>query len=204
MNARFDPNKIGFRGLVEDDLARMHHWLNQGEVLRWWGDVPVPMSHTVAEYEPRLHGKGDVLSLIVTYDASPVGFVQRYYPRDHPDYWAKQHLPEDAAGIDLFIGEPMYQHQGFGPLMIRRALRSVVFADPATNLCIIDPEPANTIAIRAYEKAGFTYVKTIGPPEHIEPAYLMTLHRDALDQTEIAPPPTHRASERRSDPRNRR
>lgn len=204
MNARFDPSRIGFRELVEDDLALMHTWLNQGEVLKWWGDVPVPMSHTVKEYRPRLHGKGDVLSLIVTYGGDPVGFVQRYYPRDHPDYWGEQHLPADTAGIDLFIGEPLYQRQGFGPLMIRRTLHNVVFADPATNLCIIDPDPTNVVAIRAYEKAGFRHVKTIEPPEHIEPAYLMTLHRKDLDATEIIAATTHRSEYNQRSTRNRR
>ncbi len=204
MNARFDPSRIAFRELEEEDLARMHHWLNQGEVLKWWGDRPVPMSHTIAEYRPRLKGKGNVLSLIVTYGGDPVGFVQRYYLRDHPDYWGKQNLPDDTAGVDLFIGEPIYQHQGFGPLMIRRTLHNIVFADPGTNLCIIDPDPSNTIAIRAYEKAGFQYLKTIEPPEHIDPAYLMTLHRDDLSTTEIIAATTHRSENSQRSARTRR
>jgi aminoglycoside 6'-N-acetyltransferase len=43
--------------------------------------------------------------------------------------------------------------------------------------CIIDPEPANRIAIRAYEKAGFRYVKTVKVPAEPQPAYLMRISR---------------------------
>ena len=66
--------------------------------------------------------------------------------------------------------------------MIQRVLGDVVFSGRETTLCIIDPDPNNKVAIRAYEKAGFRYLKTIEPPEHIEPAYLMTMHREEFEK----------------------
>lgn len=41
--------------------------------------------------------------------------------------------------------------------------------------CIIDPEPTNKAAIRAYEKAGFKYEKTIQVPTEAEPSYVMRI-----------------------------
>jgi RimJ/RimL family protein N-acetyltransferase len=43
--------------------------------------------------------------------------------------------------------------------------------------CIVDPEPKNLIAIKAYENAGFRYLKTIQIPEEEEPEYLMEIKR---------------------------
>ena len=46
--------------------------------------------------------------------------------------------------------------------------------------CIIDPEPDNKIAIRAYEKAGFRYLKTVQIPTEAHPSYLMRIERADL------------------------
>jgi RimJ/RimL family protein N-acetyltransferase len=121
-----------------------------------------------------------VTAFIASYDGEPVGYVQRYFPEREPDYWGRQELPPGLAGIDLLVGEPAFVHRGFGPVMIRAFLRQVVFADPAVRGCLIDPDPDNRIAIRAYEKVGFRHLRTIGPPEHSDPAYLMLLDRDAI------------------------
>ena len=69
-----------------------------------------------------------------------------------------------------------------GPVLIRAFLRTHVFAGQAGR-CIIDPDPANKIAIRAYEKVGFRYLRTLHPPEHCEDAYLMVLESADITKT---------------------
>jgi aminoglycoside 6'-N-acetyltransferase len=170
----FDMGKIGFRWLTEDDMPLMHRWLNEGPSFQWYGLEPTTLEEVSRHYKERLRGQSTVLSLIATYDGQPVGYVQRYFTREHEDYWGRQDFPDDTAGIDLFIGEGAFLHRGFGPLLIRAFLQTHVFAGQAGR-CIIDPDPANKIAIRAYEKVGFRYLRTLHPPEHEDPAYLMVL-----------------------------
>jgi aminoglycoside 6'-N-acetyltransferase len=177
----YDPERIGFRLMEEDDLPLMHRWLNEGDAFEWYGLEPTTLPEVVLSYSPRLHGRSSVLAMIITYDGRPVGYIQRYYPRDEQEYWGNQELPRDTAGIDLFIGEEEYLHHGFGPLAIRTFLGEHVFGDGRTRHCIIDPDPANKIAIRAYEKVGFRYLRTLEPPEHVERAHLMMLDRDAFE-----------------------
>jgi aminoglycoside 6'-N-acetyltransferase len=183
MADRYDPAKIGFRWMGDDDLPLMHRWLNAGAALQWYGQKPTTLEEVTREYTPSLHGQSDLLSLIITYDGEPVGYIQRYFPRDHPDYWGHQKFPGDTAGIDLFIGEEAYLHRGFGPLVIRKFLEEHVFADGKSKYCIIDPDPANKAAIRAYEKVGFRYLRTLHPPQHVEPAYLLLIEPGDLEGT---------------------
>lgn len=59
--------------------------------------------------------------------------------------------------------------------MIRRLLDLLIERyDPPR--IIIDPDPRNTRAIRAYEKAGFRHYETIINEEGV-PAYMMEIRR---------------------------
>ncbi len=61
--------------------------------------------------------------------------------------------PAGTRGLDQFIGEPDMLDRGHGSAFIR------VFAERllanGTPRVVIDPDPTNARAIRAYEKAGF-------------------------------------------------
>lgn len=174
MANELEQTRIAFRYLTTDDLPLMHRWLNQGPCLRWYGLQPTRLTEVTGTYEPRLYGESTVLSLIASYDGHPVGYIQRYFTRDHDDYWGRQHFPDDTAGIDLFIGEETLLYRGLGPLLTRAFLRTHVFAGQAGR-CLIDPHPENRAAIRAYEKVGFRHLRTLHPPEHTVSAYLMLL-----------------------------
>lgn len=177
----WDEHLIGFRHLRAGDLVTLHTWLNTDHVRRWWGeDEDLSLAGVIAEYTPLLDGQTTVTAFIIEYAGEPVGYVQRYDPHDHPGYWGAQQLPAGLIGIDLLIGAPHFAGVGFGPVMIRAFLRGIFHAEPAVTGCMIDPDPENFYAIRAYEKVGFQYARTIGPPEHREPAYLMFLRRDAI------------------------
>lgn len=54
----------------------------------------------------------------------------------------------------------------------------MVFGKTDAESCIVGPEPANQVAIRAYEKAGFRYLKTVEVTEEDQPEYLMRVTRD--------------------------
>jgi RimJ/RimL family protein N-acetyltransferase len=182
MQAPLDPALLGFRPLDESDLPLMHGWLNEpGDAFRWYGEErPTTLDEVRAEYLPMLHAREPARPFLILYGERPIGYIQRWDHRDWPVQWGHLQMP-DAAGIDLFIGETDFLHRGLGPHLIRRFLVEHVFSDPAIGRCTIDPNPANRVAIRAYEKAGYRWFRTVQPPEHVEKAYLMLIRRDEMD-----------------------
>jgi aminoglycoside 6'-N-acetyltransferase len=166
--------RISFRRLETSDLPLMFHWLNQSEVKRWYDDPSDTLADVQAHFGPSIAGTESTRPFLILRNERPIGYIQTYLPKDRPDDWSKQNLPDSAAGIDLFIGEDDTRHLGLGAPIIRAFIAQILAPDPTITEIIIDPDPANTIAIRAYEKAGFTRLREIGPPEHYEPALLMT------------------------------
>jgi len=158
---------ITFRPLVEADLPLMHRWLGTDHVSEWYpiDDVPKPPLELVrSHYLPMIRGDQPSRGYLISLDDSPVGFIQAYLVRDHPEYAAAVQVQDGAAGIDLFIGEEDAVHRGLGPRILRRFLREIVFGELDAPACIIGPQPQNKAAIRAYEKAGFVYLKTVLTP----------------------------------------
>jgi RimJ/RimL family protein N-acetyltransferase len=152
----------------------MQRWLSHPPVKRWYDDPSETVEMVRDFYAPSIAGIKPVQPFIFSFDDRPAGYIQSYRPKDWPDYWGKQDLPEGAAGIDVFIGEDDFRHRSFGPLVINAFIDEFLAPDPSITEIIIDPDPANLAAIRAYEKAGFARIREIGPPDNIEPALLMT------------------------------
>ena len=173
-----DPAPLGFRALAEADLPLLHRWLHAPHVARWWyEDEPITPAWVEAKYRPRIAGQTPTRCFIITYGAMPIGFIQTYRIAAYPDYARSVDVGEEAAGVDLFIGEADYAHRGLGGPLLRRFVHEIVFANAEVASCIIGPEPKNVAAIRAYARAGFRSLKTIQVPGEPEPEYLMRLPR---------------------------
>ncbi|HBY97813.1 MAG TPA: hypothetical protein DEP84_28380 [Chloroflexi bacterium] len=174
----FDPAKIRFRRLRASDLGLMHTWLNTDPVMRWYGNKPCSYDEVVQEYVPSINGQQPTDPFLILYEEIPIGYIQTYKIADYPDYSRYVQVDEDAAGLDLFIGEAQYIHRGLGSLVLTRFLREIVFQGSDTVSCLVGPEPQNTVAIKAYEKAGFRYLKTVQLPDEEEPESLMRIARE--------------------------
>ena len=178
-------DEISFRPLAEADLLLMHRWLATEHVSAWYpiDDVPKPPIELVrSHYLPMTRGDDRTLGFIICLNGRPIGFIQAYMVRDHSEYAAAVQVEDGGAGVDLFIGEEDAVHKGLGPRVLRRFLRDVVFGELGATLCIIGPQPENGSAIRAYEKAGFKYLKTVRPPGSpgAGDEYLMQIEPSAL------------------------
>jgi RimJ/RimL family protein N-acetyltransferase len=149
---------IGFRRLRNADLHLMHRWLHTPHVARWYGE-PGTLEEVSEEYSAYIEGREQVEPYLILYNDRPVGYIQSYRVSGDEEYERLVDI-EDSAGIDLFIGEEDLLYKGLGPLVIRCFIEETVFADESIGACIIDPDPENTAAIRAYEKVGFEYFKT--------------------------------------------
>jgi RimJ/RimL family protein N-acetyltransferase len=175
---RIDPRGLSFRRLRMSDLRLMHRWLNAPHVRRWWYAEGTSYAEIEDHYLPGIEGWDATKLFLILHEEKPIGFVQSYrISADDDEAYANMVDVADSAGVDLFIGEATYLHRDLSQHVIRRFLSAHVFSDPGVKVCVIGPEPNNTAAIRAYEKAGFRFFKTIQVPGEPEPEYLMRLSR---------------------------
>ncbi len=140
----------GFRAVAETDLPMLSAWLAEPHVAEWWDDSGLEHG-PVTEI---MQAMDDIATepLIVELDGRPIGYIQSYDPHledGHP----YQDQPTGTLGIDQFIGVPELVGIGHGSRFIR-AFVDELFEEGCPRV-ILDPDPANKRAIRAYEKAGF-------------------------------------------------
>lgn len=154
-----EPTRVGFRRLQASELPMIHRWLHTPHVARWWYEDTGPYEKVAKQYSAYIEGEEPVEPFLILHEGRPVGYIQWYRVSEDEEYEELVDI-EDSAGIDLFIGEEDLLYRGLGPLVIKRFIEEVVFADEGIETCIIDPEPGNGAAIRAYEKVGFCYFKS--------------------------------------------
>ncbi len=140
----------GFRLVKAADLPLLERWLNAAHVRRWW---PEP-ARQIADIASHI-GNPTIDPYIVSFGSLPFGYMQTYDTHDEPD-GPYRDQPAGSRGIDQFIGDADMVGHGHGPRFIE-AMCARLYAAGAPRV-ITDPEPANTSAVRAYEKAGFTTI----------------------------------------------
>ena len=166
--------------LTEADLPLIRRWLVEPHVSRWWADPPRETypEDELDKYRARVRGDDDGTEIFfIRHRGRPIGFIQCYRIDSDPEYAAALALDAPAAGIDLFIGEPAEIGRGHGPRLIRQFLRDVVFARYDVAACVIGPSAKNESAIRAYEKAGFRFLKDAAVAGEPDPEHLMGIRR---------------------------
>jgi ribosomal protein S18 acetylase RimI-like enzyme len=152
---------ITFRSLGPDDLAQLFDWLCRPHVSRWYAAAPTSFAEVAAKYLPRTEPANAVQAFIFAIDGRDAGYIQTYALREFPDYAALLNAHENAAGMDLFIGEESLLGWGMGPRVIRRFASTVVFGRNGAPECIAGPAEGNTACVRAFEKAGFRRWKVV-------------------------------------------
>src|SRR5262249_58922301 len=90
-----------------------------------------------------------------------VGMAEPYLVWAHPDWGAIVQVGDGVAGVDLLIGEEGLIGRGLGPQVLEAFTREVVFGRRATHACVAAVEEANRRSWRAFEKAGFPYLRDI-------------------------------------------
>ena len=176
--APLDPSALTFRPLSAADLPTLHGWFNAPHAQRWFGKGRSQIQ-VVEEFTGYLAGSEPIHSFIACYAGRPIGLVQWVRLGDYPDAMRGYEVTDpDVVNCDVIIGEAAFVHRGLGGPLVLRFLNEIVFSDPRFVTCVIDPESENTAAIRAYAKAGFTYVRTVIDPEDGKtPLHLMELRR---------------------------
>ncbi|HVT01353.1 MAG TPA: GNAT family N-acetyltransferase [Patescibacteria group bacterium] len=177
-----DDKKISFRKLEIEDLSLMQKWLSEPHVHEWYDkDKDNSMEEVSKRYGPKAKDNHLTDSYVVYYEKIPVGYIQTYRVNDYwSDFGKYVGYDDHTASVDLFIGDPTFMGKGLGSAMLRKFLKEIVFSNPDITACIIGPEPANKRSIRAYEKAGFKYVKTVQVGNEPDPTYIMEIDRNSF------------------------
>jgi RimJ/RimL family protein N-acetyltransferase len=149
---------IAFEPVAEKDYPLLRRWLNAPHIREWWGDPETELVHIVDMVE----GRDTTRPYIFHVDGAPTGYIQVWRIGPHQtEAWSKDNpwlmeLPPRAVGVDLSIGEADMLAKGIGSAVLRRFV-AMLKAEGHTAI-IIDPDPKNSRAVRAYAKAGFTPV----------------------------------------------
>jgi aminoglycoside 6'-N-acetyltransferase len=146
-----------FRPMTADDLPTVRRWLEKAHVAEWWGD---PAEQFSLVSEDLTHPAMD--QFIVEHDRRPLAYLQCYDPIAWPNHGFGT-LSPGVRGIDQFIGEEDMIAHGHGSAFIRAFADRLLKAGAPQ--VVTDPSPANTRAIRAYEKAGFRKDRPVNTPD---------------------------------------
>jgi RimJ/RimL family protein N-acetyltransferase len=174
---------ITFRLLQEKDLPMMHRWLNTPHISQWWslgGSHHPTLAEVENKYTPRITKNENVDCYLIIYEGKPIGMIQSYNLDNEPEEKENFGVEGRCTGIDLFIGEEDHVHRGLGSSIIRGFLKDIVFLDPTVEWAVIDPYTDNKTAIRAYEKAGFKYQRTVWYETDKAYENIMTLGRGEI------------------------
>lgn len=155
-----------FRPMSDADLPMLAGWLRAPEVSQWWTDP----DRQIADLSEVL-ADARLTPLIVLRDGVPIAYAQVSVA----SLWQAPHYdaldaPAGALALDVFAGPA---GMGLGGDWLDALARHLLEDAPAL---IIDPDPANLRAIRAYQKAGFCGERVIANEEG-QPARMMTRYR---------------------------
>lgn len=141
------PREYAFRTMTADDLPMIRDWLAEPHVAAWWGDPAEQFALMSGDLRHPAMSQ-----FIVAADGRSFAYLQCYDPAAWPEGGLGVQ-PAGTRGIDQFIGNPTMVEQGHGSAFIRVFVERLL--KNGTPRAVMDPDPNNARAIRAYEKAGF-------------------------------------------------
>jgi aminoglycoside 6'-N-acetyltransferase len=145
-----------FRSMSANDLPTIKRWLKTPHVSQWW--------HGPAEQFELVSGDldhPDMAQFIVAVNGQAFAYLQCYNLSAWNTGFGPQ--PEGTRGLDQFIGETEMLGCGHGSAFVRAFADRLLAA--GTSRVVTDPDPANTRAIRAYEKARFRRDRLVETPD---------------------------------------
>lgn len=119
-------------------------------------------------------GSTTAMPRIILADEQPVGYAHAVDGALWGDAMPAD-LPSGAWDIDIFIASEAHRGRGLGAAALK-LLRDEVFATTLAVAISVLVSVRNERAVRAYEKAGFRWLRVIDDPE-IGPAWIMLADR---------------------------
>ena len=157
-----DSPPIDFIAVRPEHYPLLRQWLHAPHMREWWGDPETELGYI----RDMVEGRDTTRPFLILLAGEPVGYIQYWYIGHHQnEQWLKDNpwlreLSSETVGVDLSIGDTQWLSRGIGSAALAafvRMLRDQGHAD-----IIIDPDPQNRRAVRAYTRAGFR------PVPHLE------------------------------------
>ncbi len=155
-------SRIGFEPVQPEHYPLLRGWLAKPHMRQWWGDPEQELSYI----RDMVEGRDTTRPFLIALDGVPVGYIQYWFIGHHQNaQWIADHpwlaqMPAEAIGVDLSLGDPDLLSKGVGSAALATFVRGL--RDQGYDTIIIDPDPENARAVRAYSKAGFR------PVPHLE------------------------------------
>ncbi len=146
---------VAFRPVAVSDYPTLSAWMARPHWRQWWGDPETEFGYI----RDMVEGNDTTRPFIFLIDGKAAGYIQYWFIGDHQnETWLKDdpwlaHLPGDAVGVDISIGDEKNLSKGIGTAVLSQFVEELVGKGFRT--IIIDPDIENRRAVRAYEKAGF-------------------------------------------------
>lgn len=150
--------EIAFRPVTKDDMPMLRRWMDQPHWREWWGDPETELGYIIDMIE----GRDTTRPFIFMLDEKETGYIQYWTIADQLfEPWLSKapwmtEMPEGTIGVDISIGDRSRLSRGIGTAVLS-AFVAMLREQGSTHI-IIDPDPANKRAVRAYEKAGFRVI----------------------------------------------
>jgi RimJ/RimL family protein N-acetyltransferase len=161
--------RVSLRPATKADNALIRQWLHSADIEAWWG----PASATFAEVTIAMQS-GDALCRIIECDGEPVGYCHAI----DASAWGEA-LPDDLEpgtwDLDIFVASERHRGTGIGQTALAALKQEVFETTLAVAVCVF-PSIRNERAVRAYEKAGFTWRQIWNDP-HLGHSWFMVADR---------------------------
>jgi RimJ/RimL family protein N-acetyltransferase len=146
---------MDFRPVEQADLAMLREWMARPHWREWWGDPDTELGHV----RDMVEGRDTTRPYLLFVDGEAAGYIQAWFIGHHQnETWIADNpwlaeLPADAVGVDISLADGGRLGRGIGSAALAAFTRRLIAEGRRT--IIIDPDPANVWAVRAYEKAGY-------------------------------------------------
>lgn len=155
---------LEFRSLDGEHLGLLHGWLQQPHVRAFWDDG----HRTPQQVQAHYFGPGeDAWGFIVSREGRPFAYLQTYPVEPGTQYAPWRAASGETWGLDLLIGVPDLTGRGLAAGVIRAFVSHWRGERPGLRRLLVDPDPLNERAVRAYRKAGFVLLAGTAPPGHL-------------------------------------
>lgn len=145
MITAFSAGLYDFRPITHDDITMISVWLHEPHVREWWGNPRAERNLIRSGIDqPGTEG------LVVSLNFVPFAYVQIWEPQLLSLF---NDQPPGTRAIDTFIGVPDMVGKGHGSAIVSAVAGRLL--DSGAPRVIIDPDPDNLRAIKAYKRAGF-------------------------------------------------
>jgi RimJ/RimL family protein N-acetyltransferase len=154
--------EFSLRPLDHDrDLARVHAWMNDAEVARFWHKAwPVDQ---VAAYLRDQQASSHSAPYVGEFDGVPMSYWE-LYRADHDSLAQYYPAREHDTGIHLLLGPTEWRGRGLAGPLLRLVSDCLLATDPQATRVVAEPDVENMRSVRAFERAGFRRVADIDLP----------------------------------------